>query len=82
MLKNRPLLIAALIFGGIGLLLIITATIIYIDGSKTIYNAIASLLGMPIGKITTASVCQFGTIFEIAAFVLGYKSFITESSEQ
>ncbi|MBQ8134481.1 MAG: hypothetical protein IJ192_08765 [Clostridia bacterium] len=82
MLKNRPLLTAAIVFGSIGLLLIITSAIIYIDGGKTIYNAIASLLGMPIGKVTTASFCQFGTLFEIAAFALGYKSFTTESSEQ
>ncbi len=73
-MKNKPLMISALIFGGIGVLIILFAVICYMSGNTEVYESIGRIFGMTRDKITTASLSQFGIIFEAAAFVLGYRS--------
>ncbi len=78
-MKNKPLLLTALIFGGIGLAIIILAIVLYMAGENELYNNIAAIFGMAKDKVTTATVCQVGIIFEIAAFILGFRSLSVES---
>ncbi len=72
-------MISALIFGGIGLIIIILGTIFYMNGSNDFYESVAGFFGMAKSKITTATFCQFGIIFELAAFILGYRSLKDET---
>ena len=81
-MKNKPLLLTALIFGGIGVIIIILAVIFYMAGESGLYNAIASFFGMGKDKITTATICQLGILFEIAAFILGYRSLSVEKDTE
>lgn len=81
MLKNKPLLITAIIFAGIGLLIIILGAVLFIDGGKDALNTIGSVLGMEKGKLTTATICQFSIVFEIMAFVVGYRALRDEADE-
>lgn len=78
-MKSRPLMISALIFGGIGLAIIVLGTVFYMNGSTAFYESVAGILGMTKDKISTTTFCQFGIIFEIAAFILGYRSLKDET---
>lgn len=79
MLKNKPLLITAIVFGGIGLLIIILGAVLFIDGGNDALNAIGSVFGMEKGKLTTATICQFSIVFEAMAFVVGYRALRDEA---
>ncbi len=77
-MKNKPLMLAGLIFGGIGLAIIVTAIILYMAGKTDIYGSVAQFFGMTKEKINTPTICQLGILFEIAAFILGYRSLAVE----
>lgn len=81
MFKNRPLLLASLIFGGIGLLIIIVGACIYVDGGKDILNNIAYAFGMSASNASSAVICQFGIVFEMAAMLLGYRALVDEADQ-
>lgn len=77
-MKNKPLMLAGLIFGGIGLAIIVTAIVLYMAGETDVYNNVAQFFGMTNDKISTATICQLGILFETAAFILGYRSLAVE----
>lgn len=77
-MKNKPLMFTALIFGGVGAAVIILAIVLYMAGDKNVYSAIASFFGMGKDKITTATICQLGILFEISAFILAHRSLAVE----
>ena len=79
MLKNKPLLIIAIIFGGIGAIILIFAAILLIDGGKEPLDFINSVLGMPKGKVTVATISQFALVFEVMSFIVGYNAIKYES---
>ncbi len=81
MLKNKPLLITALIFGGIGAVLTIFTGILFLNNDTGAFAFIANILGMKRESVTASTMWQFAFIFETAAFVLGYRAFIEEAEE-
>lgn len=81
MLKDKPLLITAIIFGGIGLLLMIVTGILFLNGNNDAFDTIGSVFGMESGKVTAATISQFSLVFEVVAFVIGYRSLMEEAEE-
>ena len=79
-MKNKPLLMSALVFGGIGLIILILGAVFYMDGNNDFYESVAGFFGMAKSKVSTSTFCQFGIVFELAAFVLGYRSLKDESN--
>ncbi len=79
MLKNKPLLITALIFGGIGIILAILTGIMFLADDTNGFSIISGLLGMKSADIKASSLWQFSFIFEAAAFILGYRALVEES---
>lgn len=78
MLKEKPLLIAAIIFGGIGLVLIITGCLLYMINDSTFLNMIDSVFGFTKGSTSPATFSQLGIVFEASAFILIYRSLVDE----
>ena len=74
MLKGKPLLITAIVFGSIGLLLLFFGSVIFLDGGTEPLDVIASVLGLEKGSIKVAAVSQFAIVFEIMAFIVGFNS--------
>ncbi len=74
MIKNKPLLITALVFGGLGLVFLSLSAASLLAGDGTITDAIASLFGQSKVHVTTASLGQFSVVFETAAFLLAFRS--------
>ena len=73
-MKKKPLMISAMVFGGIGLAMIIVGIVFYMNGDTAFFETLAKIFGMTKDKITATTLCQFGVVFEIAAFVLAYRS--------
>lgn len=78
MLKDRPLLVTAMVFGGIGLVMLIVAGVLFLNGDKGPLNYIGSLLGMERGRLTTGTISQFSLVFEVMAFIIGYRALSDE----
>lgn len=78
-MKKKPLFLAALIFGGLGLLIIGFSIIMYMVGNTSVFQTIGNIFGMARNKITSSTLCQFGIILESAAFLLGYRSLADET---
>ncbi len=79
MLKNKPLLITAIIFGGIGIILAVFTGILFLNNDTAVFELISMLLGMGGKGVTASTIWQFSFIFEAAAFVLGYRALIEEA---
>ncbi len=80
-MKNKPFLISGLIFGLIGIALLITAGVSFIMNSADVVKALASLLHQSTDTITNATIAQLGFIFMIPAFIFCYKSFADTEDE-
>ena len=79
MLKSRPLLLSAIIFGGIGLLLICTAAWIFVSGDTGLTKWLSSVLHSDSGSISSATFSQLGIVFEISAMVIACRALDDES---
>ncbi len=79
MFKGKPLLITAMVFGSIGLLLILFGAIVFLDGGNEPLDLIASVLGLEKGRVGVATICQFAIVFEIMAFIVGFQALKEES---
>ena len=74
MFKKNPFLVASLIFGGLALLFLVTATISFAANDNTISNAIANLFKMKPESFTNYTLGQLAVIFTIPAFIFAYRS--------
>lgn len=81
MLRNKPLFITALIFGGIGVVLTILTGILFLNNDDSFFGLIARLFGMAKESVTASTLWQFAFIFEAAAFILGYRALVEEAEE-
>lgn len=75
-MKNKPFLIAALVFGSIGLLLLVASALIFLTKNTSICFNLGRLLGT---TVTTSSISELAAVFFMPAFVFAYKSFTTET---
>lgn len=74
MIRNNPLIVASIVLGGVGVLLIGFASFIFLGHLGDVYDEISLLFGMDYGDIDTASICIAAVVFETAAFIFGYKA--------
>ncbi len=81
MFKNKPILITALIFGGIGIILAIFTGILFLNDDRNVFELVAYLFGMKKENVNASTMWQFAFIFEAAAFVLGYRALAEEAEE-
>ncbi len=75
MLRSRPLLIAAIIFGGIGMLLIMIAVYIFMSGDTAITGWLNSLLRSGSDKISSSTFSQIGIVFELSSLMISLRAF-------
>lgn len=78
MLRKKPLLIATISFGSVGLILLIIAAAIFLTKETSVYHDIGPFLGFGRNDLSTALVCQFAVLFEFAAFLFGIFSLKSE----
>ncbi len=78
-MKDRPLLVTAIVFGGIGFVILTIAAIIFISGEKAPLDYIGALIGMEKGRITVGTIAQFSLVFEIMAFIVAYRELSDET---
>lgn len=74
-MKNRPFLISSLLFGVIGLALLVIAGLSFINHSTAFTAAIASLLKGDPNSLSNAVIAELGVVFMIPSFIFAYKSF-------
>ena len=75
MFKGKPFLLAAVIFGAAGFIILILAIVSYFCGDDLISGAIGSLLNMEKGVFTDATLAQISLVLFIPTFVFAYRSF-------
>ena len=79
MLKGKPLIITAIVFGAIGLVLLIFGGVLFIDSGTDILDFIGSVLGLEKGRGGVATVCQFAVVFEVMALIIGFRAITDEA---
>lgn len=82
MKKEKPLFIAAIVFGAFGLILLIFAAVIFISKYTSVYSDLSEFFGLAKTAVTTESICEIASLFEACAFLLGYKSYTEEISQE
>lgn len=74
MIKKNPFMIASLIFGGLALLLLITAALSLLWHDTTISNALAKLFHMSQESFTNETIGQLSVVLFVPAFIFAYRS--------
>ena len=74
-MKNKPFLIAAMVFGGIGLFILLVSALIFLTKNTSICTNLGKLLGT---SISTSTLAELAAVFFMPAFVFAYKSFSSE----
>ncbi len=81
MLKGKPFLIVALVFGSLGLLMLVITVASFFNGDDSITTGIADLLHVDHESIKNETLAQISIVFFIPTFIFAYRSFIdTEAS--
>lgn len=74
-MKNKPFLIAAIVFGCIGLFLLFASALIFLTKNTSICTNLGKLLGT---SISASTISELAAVFFMPAFVFAYKSFSSE----
>lgn len=74
MFKKNPFLIAALVFGGLALLLLLTAALSLLWHDTTISNALAKLFHVSQESFTNETIGQLSVVLFIPSFIFAYRS--------
>ncbi len=82
MFKNKPFLTAALLFGGVGLLILILATLSSLGHTDVVTRFIIKLFHMKRGSFTVDNLAELGAICAIPSFIFAYKSFCDTEDEE
>lgn len=80
MLKNKPLLVSAIVFGIIGILITISGFIMFLTTDSSGYSIVENLFGIQKDTISMAALCELASVFEGCAFILAVKSAKHEKS--
>lgn len=80
-MKSRPFLIAALGFGGIGVIVLILTIISFFCGDNLISAAIGGGLGLGTDSFNDATMGQISVVFFIPAFIFAFRCFADNESE-
>ena len=74
MLKNKPFLIAAIVFGTLGILVLILTAISFFEGDNLISGAIGSLLGLDKESFRDSTMAQIAVVFFIPTFIFAFRA--------
>ncbi len=74
-MKNRPFLVASLVFGLIGLALLMTAGISFMADSNAVVKALASIMNSDPKSLSNALIAELGVVFLVPSFIFAYRSF-------
>lgn len=77
-MKDKPFLISSLVFGAVGLLLLIISSIVFITKNTTFFSDLGSALGVNPDTFTVSSVAQLATVCFVPSFIFSYKSMSDE----
>lgn len=80
-MKNKPFLIASIVFGGAGLLLILISAAIFLTKDISFCDNLGKLLGIKAGTLNNSTLAELASIFCIPAFIFAYKALQDEAFE-
>lgn len=74
-MKGKPFLIAALVFGGLGIIMLILTAISFFCGDNLISYAIARALLLDSSSFSDATMGQMAVVLFIPSFIFAFRSF-------
>ena len=74
-MKNKPFLISSLVFGVIGLALLVIAGISFMADSTDFAKAFMSIFNSNSKDVSNSIIAELGVVFMIPSFIFAYKSF-------
>ena len=80
MIKGKPFLISAIVFGGLGLIVLVLTVISFFCGDNLISSGIATMLGLDKESFTDATMGQIAVVFCIPTFIFAFRS-LAETEE-
>ena len=81
MIKGKAFLISAIVFGGLGLIVLVLTVISFFCGDNLISSAIATALGLDKESFTDATMGQIAVVFCIPTFIFAFRS-LYETEEE
>ena len=75
-MKNKPFLIASLIFGIIGIALLTIAGVSFMANSTLISDALSSFLNIDKKSFSNAIIAELGVVFLVPSFIFAYRSIL------
>lgn len=75
-MKNKPFLTASLIFGLIGLALLVIAGLSFMTASNVFAKAVASIMNSDPKNISNALIAELGVVFLVPSFIFAYRSIL------
>ena len=73
-MKGKAFFISALVFGGLGIIMLVLTLISYFCGDELISGAIAQMLGLSTESFNDATMAQISIVLFIPAFIFGYRA--------
>lgn len=76
MMKDKPFLIASIVFGGIGLALLAIASVSFLANSTAVATAVGSIFNMNKDTVSNATLAELAIVFTIPSFIFAYKTLV------
>ncbi len=81
MFKGKPFLIASLVFGGLGIIVLVLTVVSFFCGDQLISSAISSMLNLEKGAFTDTTMAQIAVVLFLPTFIFAYRSFADNDSD-
>lgn len=75
MFKEKPFLLASIIFGALGLIMLILTVISFFCGDQLISGAIRSMLNLDSESFNDSTMAQIAVVLFLPTFIFAYRSF-------
>ena len=75
-MKNKPFLVASLVFGLIGLAFLVIAGISFMSDSDVFSKAVASIMNSDPKSVSNALIAELGVVFLVPSFIFAYRSLV------
>lgn len=74
-MKGKPFFISAIVFGGLGFIILVLTLISFFCGDDLISGAIAQKLNLSNESFNDATMAQISIVLFIPAFIFGFRAF-------
>ncbi len=81
MFKGKPFLVASVIFGGLGLIMVVLTVISFFSGDQLISGAVSSVLHLGPDTFTDSTMAQIAVVLFLPTFIFAYRSFSDSEDE-